>query len=348
MAAAPAPPAAVDDAAALDELLSRPSAAVIESVGRGDGDLLVLGAGGKMGPTLARMARRAFDAAGRAGQVVAVSRFSDRAARAALEAAGVVTRTGDLLDPALLRELPDAPDVVFMAGRKFGSTGAEHLTWAMNAYLPGLVAARFRQARVAVFSTAAVYPFTAAPGPGADETLAPGPVGEYAQSCLARERMFEYAAHTQGARAVTLRLSYALDLRYGVALDIAQAIAARRPVALAMGCASVIWQGDACDLALRALELAQAPPCVLNLSGPQPVRVRGLAARLGELLGLDPVFQGQETDTALIVDCTRLVDLLGAPPTPLEHVLAWTAAWVRARNPTLDKPTHFDVRDGRF
>ena len=346
--AAERPPDTIADEATLDEVMSRPSAGLVESVGRGSGDLLVLGAGGKMGPTVARMARRAFAAAGRDGQVIAVSRFSDPAARAGLEAAGVATLAGDLLDPGFLRELPDAPDVVFMAGRKFGSTGAEHLTWVMNAHLPGLVARRFREARCVVFSTAAVYPFTAADGPGANEAVGPEPIGEYAQSCLARERMFEYAAETWGTPSALIRLSYALDLRYGVLHDIGASVRDGRPVDVGMSTASVIWQGDSCDLILRTLAHTSAPPLTLNVSGLAPIGIRDVAVALGELLGVEPELEGVESDSALFVDCRRMAELVGEPMTPLGTVLGWTADWLRAGGRTLDKPTHFEVRDGRF
>ena len=342
------PPATIPDERTLDEVMSRPSAGLIESIARGSGDLLVLGAGGKMGPTVARMAQRAFEAGGRDGRVIAVSRFSDPAARAGLEAVGVRTLTGDLLDPEFLHELPDAPDVVFMAGRKFGSTGAEHLTWAMNAHLPGLVARRFREARCVVFSTAAVYPFTPADGAGADEELGPAPIGEYAQSCLARERMFEYAAHTWGTPSALIRLSYALDLRYGVLHDIGDSVRDGRAVDVGMSTASVIWQGDACDLILRTLEHTSAPPLTLNVSGLEPIRLRDAAIALGELLGVEPEFEGAESQSALFVDCRRMAGLVGEPMTPLERVLRWTADWLRAGGRTLDKPTHFEVRDGKF
>ncbi|MDE2768456.1 MAG: NAD(P)-dependent oxidoreductase [Chloroflexota bacterium] len=341
-------PAAIRDEATLDEVMSRPSAGLIESVARGAGDLLVLGAGGKMGPTVARMARWAFEGAGRDGQVIAVSRFSDPAARAGLEAAGVATLAGDLLEPDFLRDLPDAPEVVFMAGRKFGSTGAEHLTWAMNAHLPGLVARRYREARCVVFSTAAVYPFVPTDSAGADEDLEPEPIGEYAQSCLARERMFEYAADTWGTRSALIRLSYALDLRYGVLHDVGAGLRDGQPVNLGMSTASVIWQGDACDLILRTLEHTAAPPLTLNVSGLAPIRIRDVAVAMGDLLEVEPEFEGAESDSALFVDCRRMADLVGEPMTPLEPVLRWTAGWLQAGGRTLDKPTHFEVCDGRF
>ena len=341
-------PDTIPDEGTLDEVMSRPSAGLIESIARGSGDLLVLGAGGKMGPTTARMARRAFEAAGRDGRVIAVSRFSDPAARAGLEAAGVQTLSGDLLEPGFLRELPDAPEVVFMAGRKFGSTGAEHLTWAMNAHLPGLVARRFREARCVVFSTAAVYPFVPTDSAGADEDLEPEPIGEYAQSCLARERMFEYAAHTWGTRSALIRLSYALDLRYGVLHDVGSSLRDGRPVDVGMGTASVIWQGDACDLILRTLEHTAAPPLTLNVSGLEPIRIRDVAVAMGELMGVEPAFEGSESDSALFVDCRRMAGLVGEPMTPPAAVLGWTADWLRRGGRTLDKPTHFEVRDGKY
>ncbi|MCY3748815.1 MAG: NAD(P)-dependent oxidoreductase [Chloroflexi bacterium] len=341
-------PESIRDEAMLDEVMSRPSAGLVESIARGSGDLLVLGAGGKMGPTVARMARRAFEAAGRDGRVIAVSRFSDPAARAGLETAGVATISGDLLEPAFLRELPDAPEVVFMAGRKFGSTGAEHLTWAMNAHLPGLVARRFREAQCVVFSTAAVYPFVPTDSAGADEDLEPEPIGEYAQSCLARERMFEYAAHTWGTPSALIRLSYALDLRYGVLHDVGASLRDGQPVNVGMSTASVIWQGDACDLILRTLEHSAAPPLTLNVSGLEAIRIREVGGELGRLLGVEPEFEGTESDSALFVDCGRMAELVGEPMTPLGTVLGWTADWLRAGGRTLDKPTHFEVRDGKF
>lgn len=341
-------PATIPDEATLDEVMSSPSAGLIASIARGSGDLLVLGAGGKMGPTVARMARLAFEAAGRDGEVIAVSRFSDPAARAGLEAAGVATIAGDLLEPTFLRELPDAPEVVFMAGRKFGSTGAEHLTWAMNAHLPGLVARRFRAARCVVFSTAAVYPFVSTGSAGADEDLEPEPIGEYAQSCLARERIFEYAAHTWGTRSALIRLSYALDLRYGVLHDVGARVRDDQPVNVGMSTASVIWQGDACDLILRTLEHTSAPPLTLNVSGTEPIRIREVGIEMGRLLGVEPTFEGVESDSALFVDCGRMAELVGEPMTPPGQVLRWTADWLRAGGRTLDKPTHFEVRDGKF
>ncbi len=341
-------PDTISNETVLDEVLSQPSPQLVEQLGAGTGDLVVLGAGGKMGPTLVRMAHRAFEATGRNGAVIAASRFSDPAVRESLQAQGVRTCVGDLLDRNFLAGLPDASDVVFMAGRKFGSTGSEHLTWAMNAYLPGLVADRYRDARVVVFSTGAVYPFTTIQSGGADEATDPDPIGEYAQSCLARERVFEFAAESWGTRISTIRLSYALDLRYGVLVDVAESVRGERPIDLGMGSVSVIWQGDACDLILRSLDYASAPPFVLNVSGLKPVQVRDIAARIGELLETSPIFEGTAPNTALILNCERMAQTVGAPNTPLDRVMCWTTDWLGQNGHTLDKPTHFNVRDGRF
>ena len=341
-------PDAIVDELMLDDVMSRPSARLIEQIGSGTGDLIVLGAGGKMGPTIVRMAHRAFLASGRQGAVIAVSRFSDRGVYESFKTLGVQTQVGDLLDPNFLSSLPDAPDVVFMAGRKFGSTGAEHLTWAMNAYLPGLVADRYRDARVVVFSTGAVYPFTTIHSGGADEDIPPEPIGEYAQSCLARERMFAFAADAWGTQVATIRLSYALDLRYGVLVDIAESVRDGRPVDLGMGAVSVIWQGDACDLILRSLDHVSTPPFVLNVSGLQPVSVTDLAVGMGHLLGIDPVFEGEAPTTALILDCSRMAQTVGDPEVSIRRVMDWTCRWLQTNGRTLGKPTHFNVRDGKF
>jgi nucleoside-diphosphate-sugar epimerase len=345
-------PAALPDRIAsveeLDELLSRPSEQLIASLARGSGDLLVLGAGGKMGPTLTRMARRAFDAAGRSGDVVAVSRWSDERARWVLDGAGVRTQRADLLDAGSVKALPDAPQVVFMAGRKFGSTGAEHLTWAMNVFMPGLIAERYRDANLVVFSTGNVYPFTLAARGGAREDDPVGPVGEYAQSCLGRERVFQHFSALHGTRVAIARLSYAVELRYGVLLDIAQSVWSGAPVDLRTGFANVIWQGDACDLILRLLEHTASPPTVLNVTNPETLSIRRLAEQFGELLDRAPRFDGEESETALLINAARAAEVLGAPAMPIETVMGWVAEWVRSGGPVLGKPTGFEIRDGRF
>ncbi|HMV30611.1 MAG TPA: NAD-dependent epimerase/dehydratase family protein [Gemmatimonadales bacterium] len=336
------------DEAALEERLSRPTDGVVEVLRQVPGDLLVLGAGGKMGPSLARMARRALDALGRPDRVIAVSRFGTPGSREALEAAGVVTRTADLLDQRAVASLPDAPNLVFMAGQKFGTRVAPHVTWAMNALVPALVAQRFPTARTVVFSTGNVYPLTPVADGGPVETDPVGPVGEYAMSCLARERLFEHAAASRGTPVAILRLNYAIDLRYGVLLDTARRVHAGEPVPLRMGHVNVIWQGDANARALQSLALAASPAAVLNLTGPEVVSIRWLAERFAERFGRPAVFEGAEAPDALLSNAGRAAARFGPPAVGLETMIAWTAAWVAQGGRQLGKPTRFEVRDGQF
>ncbi len=332
----------------LEERLSRPTPEVVQVFRELQGDLLVLGVGGKMGPTLARMARRAMDDAETPANVVGVARFSQPGLREKLQAEGIETIACDLLDPNAVQQLPDAPNVVFMAGMKFGTTGAEALTWAMNTVAPANVAQKFRHSRIVVFSTGNVYPLVPVVQGGATEKIPPEPIGEYAQSALGRERVFEYFSSRYGTPALIFRLNYAVELRYGIILDIAQRVWAGQPVPLAMGCVNVIWQGDACAWALRCLPLTQSPPTVLNVTGPETVSVRWLAHRLGELMGKEPRFEGEEADTALLSNASKAHQLFGYPTVALDTVIQWVAHWVMRGLPTLDKPTHFEVRDGRF
>jgi nucleoside-diphosphate-sugar epimerase len=325
--------------------------ALVRDVGALSGDILILGAGGKMGPTLARLARRAATAADgsdRARRVVAVSRFSEPGVREELGAAGVETIPCDLLDSGAVEALPEAPNVVFMAGRKFGSAGGEALTWAMNAYMPALVARKFRAARLAVFSSGNVYPFVPVGAGGATEETPPAPVGEYAQSVLGRERVFEYFSREFGTQVAVIRLNYAAELRYGVLLDVAQSVCERRPVDLTMGHANVIWQGDANAAALRSLALAASPPTILNLTGPETVSIRWLASRFGALFGIEPLLAGTEAPTALLNNAAAAHRLFGYPTVSLDQLVEWVAHWVRIGGPTLDKPTHFQEREGKF
>jgi len=241
-----------------------------------------------------------------------------------------------------------APNVLYMAARKFGSTGAEHLTWAMNTLLPALVAARYPAARIAAFSTGNVYPLVLAANGGATEDICPAPVGEYAQSALGRERIFEFFSRQNQTPMVMLRLNYAIDLRYGVLLDIGQKVLERRPVDVTMGHVNVIWQGDANSIALRSFRLCQSPPAVLNITGPEIVPVRWIAQQFGESLGIEPVFQGTEADTALLSNAARCHRLFGRPAVTVEQMIEWVADWIRMGGATLAKPTHYETRDGRF
>ena len=333
----------------LDDLLSEPTQGCIETLADLEGDILVLGAGGKMGPTVARMARRATDRNGTARRVIAVSRFSSGGTAEQLRESGVETIACDLLARRALDDVPDAPNIVFMAGRKFGSQGAEWLTWVMNTYLPGLVIERFPRARMVVFSTGNVYPLTPVAEGGATEAHPPEPVGEYAQSCLGRERIMEHFSRERGTPLTFFRLNYAIDLRYGILLDVAQKVQAGEPIDLAMGAVNVVWQGDAAAYVLQALSLCASPPAVLNVSGPETVSIRWLANRFADLLAAPPpTFSGVEAPTALLTNAGRCHRLFGYPRVSLDRMVEWVADWLKQGNRTLSKPTHFEVRDGRF
>jgi len=331
--------------AELEEALSRPSPSLAAALERAAGDIIVLGAGGKMGPSLARMAKRADPAR----RVIAVSRWSDSAVAGALETDGIEVARADLLAPRDLDALPDAPNVVFMAGQKFGTAGDPSLTWAMNAGVPAFVAERYAGARTVVFSTGNVYALTPVTGRGARETDALAPVGEYAWSCLARERIFTAAAHRHRTPTAIVRLNYAHDLRYGVLTDLALRIVGNEPIDLAMGHVNVIWQGDANALALAALAQASAPePFVVNVAGPDVLRVADLAHALATRLDHEPRLVGAEAADALLSDSTRMHSLLGDPLMPLDTLLDWVAEWVARGGRVLGKPTKFERRDGRF
>jgi nucleoside-diphosphate-sugar epimerase len=298
-----------------------------------------------MGPTLALMARRALPGEFR---VLAVSRFADPALRSRLEAAGITTITADLLDRAALAALPEAPNIVFMAGQKFGTAAVPPVTWAMNAVVPAFVAERYAGRRTVVFSTGNVYPLTAVASGGPTETHPPAPVGEYAQSCLARERIFEHAAATRGTPVTIVRLNYAIDLRYGVLVDTARRVREGLPVPLAMGYVNVIWQGDANARALQCLALAATPAAVLNVTGAETVSLRWVAEQFGERFGRAPRFEGVEAPDALLSDARHSIALFGPPTVGLREMVAWTADWLERGGPLLGKPTMFEVRDGRF
>lgn len=332
----------------LEHALSDPSAALIEEMSELKGDLIILGVGGKMGPSLARLAKNASQAGGSERRVIGVSRFSSPAAAQELQAAGVETIAADLMDDRALEALPHAPNVVYMAGLKFGTSSHADASWAMNAYLPGRVAEKYRDSRIVAFSTGNVYPLTSVAHGGATEQMEPGPVGEYAQSCLGRERVFEHFSRRNGTPMVLFRLNYAVEMRYGVLLEVAQAVNEGRPVDLSMGSVNVVWQGDANEWALRSLRAATSPPCLLNVTGPETVSLRWLAQCFGELLGKEPQFLHQEAETALLSNASRAHAMFGYPRVPLYRMVEWTAAWVRSGGPTLGKPTHFQEREGRF
>jgi nucleoside-diphosphate-sugar epimerase len=332
----------------LEDLLSRPTAADVEAMRSLDGDLLILGIAGKMGPSLAQLARRAADEGGVSRRIIGVSRFSDSRSRQELNRAGIETVAADLLEPDQLAALPDAPNIIYMAARKFGTTGGEHLTWAMNTFLPGRVAERFHASRIVAFSSGNVYPLVPIAGGGATESTSPAPVGEYAASVLGRERVFHYFSEKYGTPVVMLRLNYAVELRYGVIADIGRKVFERQPIDLGMGCANVIWQRDANSVCLRAFSLCSSPPAILNLTGPETVSVRFVATRFGEIFGVEPVFQGEEGTTALLNNASRCHSLFGYPTVSVGELIGWIAQWIGMGGATLDKPTHFEVRDGKF
>jgi len=338
----------IRDVAQLDDLLSEPSRAAIEALRRSPGDVLVLGAGGKMGPTLARMARRALDAAGQRFRVIAVARFSSSDLRSVLESQGVETIQCDLLREDQVEALPDAPNVIFMAGRKFGSTGDEPLTWAMNTHLPAIVCRRFRRSRIVAFSTGNVYGLTPHGRGGSREEDAPAPVGEYAMSCLGRERLFQYFSRANEIPVAILRLNYAVEMRYGVLVDLASRISRGEPIDLSMGHVNVIWQGDANAMALAALAHASSPAIVLNVAGPEELSVRALSTNLAAAMGATTRFDGSEAGDALLSNGARGYELLGRPRVDVTRMLAWTADWVQRGGESLGKPTHFESRAGRF
>lgn len=325
-----------------------PGQALIDRLRDTDGDLVVLGAAGKMGVSLARMAASALHALPGGRRVHAVSRFSDPAARAELDAAGVHTVPADLLDPDSLRGLPEAANVVYMVGRKFGTGTDAALTWMVNTYLPALVAQRYRDARIVAFSSGNVYPLLPLVSGGADESTAADPVGEYAQSCLGRERILEHHSRSQGTPMAIIRLNYAIDCRYGVLTDLARTIQDGEPVARETGAVNVIWQGDANRYALSALTLADSPPLVLNVTGPETASVGWLAAELGRRLQRTPRLTGVEADTALLSNAARCFALFGYPQVSLYQMLDWTVDWLVGGGPLLDKPTHFSERRGNF
>jgi nucleoside-diphosphate-sugar epimerase len=335
------------DEARLEDLLSEPTPALIETMRRLDGDVLVLGVSGKMGPSLARLAKRASDAAGVRRKVIGVARFTG-AGEEPLRAHGIDTIRCDLLNEEAVAQLPNVANVVFMPARKFGSTGDEATTWAVNSYLPGVVARKFRGSRIVAFSTGNVYALTPAKGRGPNENDPPQPVGEYAMSCLGRERVFEYFSRTFGTRVAIIRLNYATDLRYGVLVDLARQVLAEEPIDLSMGHFNTIWQGDANAMALRAFEQTASPPWILNVTGPEVLSVREVCERFGRRFDREVRFKGSEAETALLNDARRGLELFGPLRVSTDRLIDWVADWVAGGGRCLGKPTHFQSRDGRF
>ncbi len=332
----------------LEELLSRPSAEAVEMFSKLDGDILFLGIAGKIGPSLAQTARRACEEAGVKKQIFGVSQFRDQSAREHIEKQGIKILQGSLLDPAFVQSLPEVKNVFFLAGMKFGSVENLALTWAVNSYMPAMVVEHFRNSRIVAFSTGCVYPLVTLESGGSKESDMPEPVGEYAQSCLGRERMFEYGSNLHRTEVALIRLNYSVELRYGVLVDIAVKVKKGEPVDLSMGYFNVIWQGDMNNMVIRSLELCSSPARVLNITGRDIISVREVAKAFGRHFGVEPVFVNTEARTALLSNPSESVKLFGEPQVPIDRVIQWTAEWMKENGKLLGKPTHYEVRDGKY
>jgi len=332
----------------LELKLSEPSDDLLNDISKINGDFIILGAAGKMGPSLAKLLVNGIRKAGMDKKVYAVSRFSDFKVKEELEFYDVHTISADLMDDTQLQALPDVSNVIYMAGTKFGTTGNEHYTWAMNSYLPGNVAKKYRHSKIVVFSTGNVYPLTQVGHGGATEQTVPNPVGEYGQSCLGRERIFDHFSRKYDIPMVIFRLNYAIDLRYGVLLEIANSVKNSRPLKISMGNFNCIWQGDANEWAIRSLLQCSVPVNYLNISGPETISFRWVASEFGKRFKVEPIFEGAEADTALVSNCAKAHQLFGYPKNSILQMIDWVTDWVNVDGMTLNKPTHFQEREGKF
>ncbi len=332
----------------LENFYSEPYPETVQMMKRLDGDIMILGAGGKMGPSLAHLAANSVKNAGSGQKVLAVSRFGDEEIRHWLEDRGVTTISCDLSDYEAVQSLPRIRNVIFMAGRKFGESGSQSLTWLMNTIVPGNVARIFADSRIVVFSTGCIYDFARPEGGGSKEEDLPHPVGEYAYSCLARERVFEYYSIHSGTGVLFFRLNYAIDLRYGVLLDIGEAVYNGLPVDLSVSTVNIIWQGDANNRALLSLEHAASPPFRLNVAGSDMISVKEIAERFAGIFGCSVHFTGSDSGKAYLSNAERSVELFGSPRISLDKMIDWVASWIRTGGRTLLKPTKFQVTDGNY
>jgi dTDP-4-dehydrorhamnose reductase len=332
----------------LEELLSRPDTSTIEMFSRLDGDLIFLGVSGKIGQSLANMAKRACDQAGINKRIIGVAKFENKEAQQKIERYGIETIRGDLLDPEFTKSLPDIRNVIFLAGMKFGSTSNLAMTWAVNSYLPAIIANNFRKSRIAAFSTGCVYSLVQVESGGSLETDLPEAIGEYAQSCLGRERLFEYGSIRNKTETVLIRLNYAVEMRYGVLVDIALKVKNNQPIDLSMGYFNVIWQGDLNNIVLRSLEQVTSPANILNITGPEILSVREVAEKFGKLFKTRPVFENKEAKTALLNNSAKAFKIFGKPQMPVDQVILWISWWLKEEKDLLGKPTHFEVRDGKY
>lgn len=341
-------PKTIDNEEMLDELLALPDQSLIDFMKRLDGDIAILGIGGKMGPTLGKLAVNAIKAAGVKKEVFGVSRFGNAEARQQLENWGIKTISCDLMDREAVAKLPDFKNIVYMAGRKFGTGGTEDLTWAMNVIVPAIVGERFKGSNITVFSTGCVYPLVNAGSCGCTEDTVLEPVGEYTQSCLGRERVFGHASRTYGTKVLLFRLNYAIDMRYGVLHDIGTQVWNDQPVNNIVGHFNVIWQGDANRIALLALEHASSPANPLNVTGPEMISVEYIAERFAKLMGKKVSYTGKSADRCYLNNASKAMRLFGYPRVSLETMIDWQAAWLMKGGRSLGKPTHFEVNDGKF
>ena len=332
----------------LEDLLSTPTDEAVKMFSGLEGDIMLLGIGGKIGPSLARMAKRACDEAGAKKRMYGVALFESEEQRKELEALGFETFHGDLLDPDFIHSLPRVKNVYFLAGMKFGSEDNLSLTWAVNSYMPALVAEYYKESNIVAFSTGCVYPLVSVESGGSLETDAPGPVGEYAQSCLGRERMFEYGSKQHGTRVCLIRLNYSVELRYGVLVDIGLKVKNQEPIDLSMGFFNVIWQGDVNDVVLRSMEICESPAKILNITGPDTLSVREVAKEFGKLFNTVPEFVNEEAKTALLNNSEQAFQLFGRPKVPTRRIIEWIAEWISQGGEMLGKPTHYEVRDGKY
>ncbi|WP_304509784.1 NAD-dependent epimerase/dehydratase family protein [Anaerotignum sp.] len=332
----------------LENKLSEPSDRLVEDVAKIKGDIMILGLGGKMGPSLAKLLKRSIEQAGVSKRVMGASRFSNETIYKELTEFGIECYKVDLLNDAALNDLPDAENIIYMAGNKFGTAGNEHFTWAMNAYLPGRVAEKYKNSNIVVFSTGNIYPFMPIESGGATESVRPSPIGEYAQSCLGRERVFEHFAIKNGTKMLLYRLNYALDLRYGVLLEIAKKVISQKPIDLSMGHVNVIWQGDANEYAIRSLLHCECPAKKLNITGLETISVQWLAEQFGEHFGKMPIFENRPAETALLNAASHSFELFGNPFVVLNDMILMTVEWVKAGGQEISKRTHFQERKGDF
>jgi nucleoside-diphosphate-sugar epimerase len=345
MHAAQGLPETFRDEAHVEDFMTQPNDLLRVDLRKVPGDIIVLGVGGKMGPTLARLAKRADPSR----RVLGVARFSEAGLREKLQSWDIECIEADLLDRVSIEKLPKSPNVVFMAGRKFGSSGAEHLTWAMNAHVPAMVAEAFRRSRIVAFSTGCVYPYVDVEKGGAtEETPAIPPPGAYANSCVAREAMFEHFSRSYETPGRIIRLNYAIDMRYGVLHDVGSKVFSGKAIDLTAGHVNVIWQGDANAMILRMLAHCTTPASPINISGPETISIRWLAGEFGRLFGKAPQFTGKEAADGWLVNTSKARNLLGEPSVPLERMIRWTADWIARDQRSLGKETHYDTRDGSF